>query len=223
VEEEPGAVDEVEWRLTVELDGVLEEVNAVIADLAARLPERARLTRDGLTARVYSYGEADAARVEAIALALVERTGLGYELWHDRWDEEEEDWEEIAPDLPPGEEPADLSWLGERPEPSEVGGEEEAVAEPLADGPPAGGFPGAVTSLREAGALVLLRFPDRDSGNELRASLVEAGIPLVSRRRGFAVPAVDAAAATGLAERLRAQVPEGTSIETTTVPGRRHG
>jgi hypothetical protein len=221
VEEVPGAVSEEEWRLTVELEGTLEEIDAVVADLTARLPERARLTRDGLTVRVYSNGEADAARVEAIALALLERTGLGYELWHDRWDEDETEWEEIAPDLPPGEEPADLSWLGERPAPAEQAAEEAAAAElATAEGTP-GGFPGAVTSLRGAGALVLLRFPDKDSGNELRSSLVEAGIPLVSRRRGFAVPAVDAAAAAGLAERLRGQVPEGTSIETTTVPGRR--
>jgi hypothetical protein len=217
-------MDEEEWRLTVELDGALEEINALIADLTARLPERSRLTRDGLTVRAYAYGEADAARVEAITLALVERTGLGYELWHDRWDDGEEDWEEIAPDLPPGEEPADLSWLGELPEPAGPSGDEAvAASDPPAVDEPAGGFPGAVTSLREAGALVLLRFPDKDSGNELRSSLVEAGIPLVSRRRGFAIPAVDAAAAVGLAERLRAQVPEGTSIETTTVPGRSRG
>jgi hypothetical protein len=215
---------EEEWRLTAELEGGPEEVGGLVSRITERLPEGTRLTRDGFTIRVYSDGEADAARVEAIALALLERTGLGYELWHDRWDEEATEWEEIAPDLPPGEEPPDLSDLSP---PADA----EAEAGPVEgddgeDGPGAGeaseaGFPGAVTSLGDARTLVVVTFPDRDSGVELRARLVAEGIPLVSRRRGFGVPAADDAAAERLAASLRAQVPPGATVEARAVPGRR--
>jgi len=215
-------VGEEEWRLTAELDGGPEEIQRFAAELADRLPPEARLTRDGGTVRVYSYDEAEAARIEAIALALLDRTGLGYELWHDRWDEGETEWEEIAPDLPPGEEIPELEEL--RRPPAETAPPAGQLAAEPATRPPeraAGTFPGAVSSLRDAGALVVLRFPDRDAGAELRARLAEAGIPLVSRRRGFAVPANDEAAAADLAARLRAEAPPGTSIETATMPGRR--
>jgi hypothetical protein len=214
-----------EWRLTVELDGGPEEMVSLVGELSERLPEGARMTRDAATIRVYSFDEAAAARIEAVALGLLDRSGLGYELWHDRWDEEESEWEEIAPDFPPGEEPPELA----QPEqPAEAEGDEVAAATegpvvPQAAGEeaPAGGFPGAVNSIQEAGALVVLRFADRDAGTELRARLSEAGIPLVSRRRGFGVPAADEGAAAQLAESLRAQAPPGTSIETTVVPDRR--
>src|SRR5262245_3123937 len=197
---------------------------SLVADLSERLPEGARLTRDAVTIRVYSFDEAEAARIEAVALGLLERSGMGYELWHDRWDDEETEWEEIAPDLPPGEEPPELP---EPVKPVEADvGEAEAVSDASAarvvpEEAPTGGFPGAVTSIQEAGALVLLRFADRDAGSELRARLNEAGIPLVSRRRGFGVPAADEGAAAQLAESLRAQAPAGTSIDTAGVPGRR--
>ncbi len=172
---------------------------------------------------MYSNGEADAARVEAIALALLDRTGLGYELWHDRWDDEATEWEEIAPDLPPGEEPPDLSDLAPpaRAEAESWRSDEDEGEIPV-DAAPQGGFPGAVTSLRDAPTLVLVTFPDRDSGTELRARLVEAGIPLVSRRRGFGVPAADEAGAEQLAASLRAQAPAGASVEVRAVPGRQH-
>jgi hypothetical protein len=213
-----------EWRLTVELDGGPEEMVSLVAELSEQLPEGARMTRDAATIRVYSFDEAEAARIEAVALGLLGRTGLGYELWHDRWDDEETEWEEIAPDLPPGEEPPELA---EPMQPVEAdageasaASEAPAVAQAGREGA-AGGFPGAVTSIQEAGALVLLRFADRDAGAELRARLSEAGIPLVSRRRGFGVPAADEVAAAQLAESLRAQTPPGTRVETTAVPGRR--
>jgi hypothetical protein len=210
-----------EWRLTAELEGGPEEVGGLASSITERLPEGTRLTRDGLTIRVYSNGEADAARVEAIALALLDRTGLGYELWHDRWDDEATEWEEIAPDLPPGEEPPDLSDLAPpvQAEAESVEGDEPEVG---VDEVPEGGFPGAITSLRDAPTLVLVTFPDRDSGTELRARLAEAGIPLVSRRRGFGVPAADEAGAEQLAASLRAQAPAGASVEVRAVPGRQH-
>ena len=97
-----------EWRLTAELDGGVEAVERLLVDVRGRLSGASRLTRDGQTLRVYSESEADAARAEALVLKLLERSPLGYELWHDRWDGEEGDWEEIAPDLPPGEEPFEL-------------------------------------------------------------------------------------------------------------------
>ncbi len=97
-----------EWRLTAELDGDVEAVERLLVDVRGRLSGAGRLTRDGQTLRVYSESEADAARAEALVLKLLERSPLGYELWHDRWDGEEGDWEEIAPDLPPGEEPFEL-------------------------------------------------------------------------------------------------------------------
>jgi hypothetical protein len=218
-------VDE-EWRLTTELEGAPEEVDGLVSRITERLPEGARLTRDGFTTRVYSDGEADAARVEAIALALLGRTGLGYELWHDRWDEDATEWEEIAPDLPPGEEPPDLSDLSSpaaaqaETAPLEgAAGEDEPEAIEVSEA----GFAGAVTSLADAQTLVVLMFPDRDSGVELRARLVAEGIPLVSRRRGFGVPAADEAAAERLAASLRAQAPPGTTVETRAVPGRSRG
>ncbi len=213
-----------EWRLTAELEGGPEEVGELAVSITERLPEGTRLTRDGLTIRVYSNGEADAARVEAIALALLDRTGLGYELWHDRWDDAATEWEEIAPDLPPGEEPPDLSDLGpsEPARPAAAEGDEDGdEGEIPDDAAPQDGFPGALTSLADARTLVLVTFPDRDSGAELRARLVDAGIPLVSRRRGFGVPAADDAAAEQLAASLRAQAPAGSSVEPRAVPDRR--
>jgi hypothetical protein len=205
-----------EWRLTAVLDGGPEEIAALAANVTGRLPAAARLTRDGRTLRVYSEGETEAARIEQLVLGLLDKGGLGYELWHDRWDEEAGEWEEIAPDLPPGEEPAASREEEEEEEaPSEP---EEPAAQP-ARAP--SGFPGAVGSLRDAGALVLVTFADRESGPALRARLTEAGIPAVSRRRGVGIPALDEAAAAELAASLGEQLPPGTRIETTRVPGRR--
>ncbi len=213
-----------EWRLTAELDGGPEEIEALVAQISDRLPSGARLTRDVRKIRVYSTQEAEAARIEAVALALLERTGLGYELWHDRWDDEAADWEEIAPDLPPGEEPPVLDEPGAAvrggpSEPDEVATERE----PEPGGARAGPFPGAVTSLGDARMLVVLTFLDRDSGTDLRARLVAEGIPLVSRRRGFGVPAADEGAAAELAAHLRDQAPSGASVETAQLPARRRG
>ncbi len=103
-----------EWRLTAELDGDLETVERLVVDIRGRLPGGGTSdARRANPARLLE-SEADAARVEALVLKLLERSPLGYELWHDRWDDEESDWEEIAPDLPPGEEPFELDDLGRR-------------------------------------------------------------------------------------------------------------
>ena len=134
------------------------------------------------------------------------------------------EWEEIAPDLPPGEEPPDLSDLGpsEPARPAAAEGDEDGDEGDIPDdAAPQDGFPGALTSLATRGHLVLVTFPDRESGAELRARLVDAGIPLVSRRRGFGVPAADDAAAEQLAASLRAQAPAGSSVEPRAVPDRR--
>ena len=204
-----------EWRLTAELDGDLETVERLLVDVRGRLPGGGRLTRDGQTVRVYSESEADAARAEALVLQLLERSPLGYELWHDRWDGEEGDWEEIAPDLPPGEEPFELDEAVEaEAAPAQV---EEAPSDPaeLTE------FPGAATSLGAAGMLVLVTFTDREPASALRSQLTEAGIPSVARRRGVGIPAADEAAAGELAAHLRSHLPPTARIDTTRVPGRK--
>jgi hypothetical protein len=208
-----------EWRLTAELDGEPAAIERLVGDIGRRLPGTGRMTRDAQTLRVYSESEADAARAEALVLALLEKTPLGYELWHDRWDAEEGDWEEIAPDLPPGEEPLEL----DEPEAEEAHAEETTadvgqaavVSERIAD------FPGASPSLRDAGVLVLVTFADRADASALRGQLTDAGIQSVARRRGVGIPAADDGAAAELAAHLRSQLPPDARIETTRVPGRR--
>ena len=61
--------------------------------------EGGRLTRDGRTIRVYSDTERLAAEAEQTLLGLLDETELGYELWQERWDPENSEWEELAPDL----------------------------------------------------------------------------------------------------------------------------
>jgi hypothetical protein len=205
-----------EWRLTAELDGDPAEIERFARELAGRLPAGARLTRDGRTVRVYSDTEPEAARIEARALQLLDRGSAGYELWHDRWDEEGGEWEEIAPDLPAGEEVTPEEPDVEEPAPEEPAPPPEAGTAAA----PASGFPGAVTSLRDAGALVLVSLSDRDSAAELRSRLAAAGIPVVSRRRGVGIPAAGENAAADLATHLEEQLPPGTKIETRRLPGR---
>jgi hypothetical protein len=203
-----------EWRLTAELDGDPATIERLVGDVTRHLPGSGRLTRDARTVRVYSESEADAARAEALVLQLLEKTPLGYELWHDRWDDEEGDWEEIAPDLPPGEEPLELD-EPDAPEPLAEVEEPVVASEKLAD------FPGATTSLRDGGALVLVTFADREAASELRAQLAEAGIQSVARRRGVGIPATDEGTAAELAAHLRSYLPPDARVETTSVPGRR--
>lgn len=205
-----------EWRLTAELDGDVEAVERLLVDVRGRLSGAGRLTRDGQTLRVYSESEADAARAEALVLKLLERSPLGYELWHDRWDGVEGDWEEIAPDLPPGEEPFELDEVVEGDAaPTE---EEEEVLSGPAD---LTEFPGAATALGAADMLVLVTFADRDSASALRSRLTEAGIQSVARRRGVGIPAADEEAAGELAAHLRSHLPPNARIDTTRVPGRK--
>jgi hypothetical protein len=207
-----------EWRLTAELDGDPATMERLVGDIGRRLPGSGRLTRDARTLRVYSESEGDAARAEALVLALLEKTPLGYELWHDRWDAEESDWEEIAPDLPPGEEPLDL----EEPDAEEAPAEEPAEApEPAVASEKLADFPGAAPSLGDAAALVLVTFADRADASALRGRLAEAGIQSVARRRGVGIPATDDGAAAELAAHLRSHLPPDARVETTRVPGRR--
>jgi hypothetical protein len=209
-----------EWRLTAELDGDPETIERVVVDVRGRISGTGRLTREGLTLRVYSDTEADAARAEALVLKLLERSPLGYELWHDRWDGEEGDWEEIAPDLPPGEEPPELDEAVDEAVEGETAPVEEAEKAP-SDPAALAAFPGAATSLGAAGMLVLVTFADRESASTLRTRLTEAGIQSVARRRGVGIPADDEAAASELAAHLRSHLPPDTRIDTTRVPGRK--
>jgi len=207
-----------EWRLTAELDGDVEAVERLLVDVRGRLPVAGRLTRDGQTLRVYSESEADAARAEALVLKLLERSPLGYELWHDRWDGVEGDWEEIAPDLPPGEEPFELDEAVEGDAAPTDDQEEEDVHSGPAD---LTEFPGAATALGAADMLVLVTFADRESASALRSRLTEAGIQSIARRRGVGIPAADEAAAAELAAHLRSHLPPDARIDTTRVPGRK--
>ena len=208
-----------EWRLTAELDGDAQVVERVVVDIRGRLTGGGRLTRDGQTVRVYSESEPEAARAEALVLQLLERSPLGYELWHDRWDGDAGDWEEIAPDLPPGEEPPKL----DEPATAE---ESPAQAEetPAAAGEAAAElteFPGAATTLTGADLLVLVTFADREAASALRTQLTDAGIQSVARRRGVGIPAADDSAAAALTAHLRSHLPAETRIDTTRIPGRK--
>jgi hypothetical protein len=87
-----------EWRLTVRLDGAAHEIENVARGLSELAS--GRVTREGATLRVYSTSEAEAAETERVLLTMLEDTALGYELWQDRWDDEQRVWEELAPDAP---------------------------------------------------------------------------------------------------------------------------
>jgi hypothetical protein len=204
-----------EWRLTAELDGDAQVVERVVVDIRGRLTGGGRLTRDGQTVRVYSESEPEAARAEALVLQLLERSPLGYELWHDRWDGEAGDWEEIAPDLPPGEEPPKLDEPATELEAPAQAEETSAPAAELTD------FPGAATTLTGAGLLVLVTFADREAASALRSRLTEAGIQSVARRRGVGIPAADDTAAAALTAHLRSHLPADARIDTTRIPGRK--
>jgi hypothetical protein len=205
-----------EWRLTAELDGDAQVVERVVVDIRGRLTGGGRLTRDGQTLRVYSESEPEAARAEALVLQLLERSPLGYELWHDRWDGEAGDWEEIAPDLPPGEEPPKLEEPATAEEAPAQSEETPAASGELTD------FPGAATTLTGAGLLVLVTFADREAASALRSRLTEAGIQSVARRRGVGIPAADDTAAAALTAHLRSHLPAETRIDTTRIPGRKN-
>jgi hypothetical protein len=88
-----------EWCLIAQLDGDESQVASVVSGLAEAVGQAGKLTRDGRTVRVYSDSEQLAAEAEQALLGLLDETELGYELWQERWDEDEGAWEELAPEL----------------------------------------------------------------------------------------------------------------------------
>jgi hypothetical protein len=83
-----------EWCLIAQLDGDERQIAAVASGLAGR----GTLTRSAGVLRLYTDSEQAAFEAEQALLGLLEETELGYELWQERWDEEQGEWEELAPE-----------------------------------------------------------------------------------------------------------------------------
>jgi hypothetical protein len=188
-----------DWRLTIELDPEgeapdlvesLREV-AVEEDARERLGHRVAVSADGPRIFLYADTEASARAAERVVRDLLserrlEPRGVSLERWHPA----EERWEDGAVPLPstPGDEAAEHARL-----------EAAEAAESRASG--------------HAEWEVRATLPSHGETSELADRLEAEGLPVVRRWRHVLVGAENEDAARALAERVRAEAPDGTDIE----------
>lgn len=189
-----------DFRVTMTLDGdgviaeLLENVRAgeVQRDLRDRLGDRVALSRDGDVLFIYASTESDAraAReaVEPLAeqhgLRVVETSGI------DRWHPEAERWEDASLPLPetPQEHEAERAELrdAERDESERAGVPEWEV---------------------------LVTLPDDRAAREYEERLEAEGVSVLRRGNHVMAGAPSEDDASALADRLRAEAPEGARFE----------
>ena len=187
-----------DWRVTVDFDdegdgmqfaewlGALE----LEAEERAKLGERVVVSRDGPRVYLYADSEERARAAHETVSARIEAEGVAAATSFERWHPVEQEWKDAALPLPRTEE--------------ELRAEHERLQERE-----------AADSLRrgEAEWEVRIELPSHEETVDLAEQLEAEGIPVVRRHTYLIAGAVNEDDARALAERLRAEAPEGARIE----------
>jgi hypothetical protein len=187
-----------DWRITIDFD---DEDNGtqLVEWLAARRFEsderdsfggRVAVSRDGPVVFLYADTEELARDADGIVRALLSSEGLQARVAFERWHPVEQEWKDAALPLPETED--EIEAERERQQAREA-------AESLATG--------------EAEWEVRVSLPSREVTDELADRLEGEGIPVTRRSTFLLIGAVNQDEAVALAERLRAEAPEGATVE----------
>ena len=187
-----------DWRITVDFDDEGDGTQ-LVEWLAARrfeseeresLGGRVAVSRDGPRVFLYADTEELARDADGIVRALLSSEGREARIALERWHPVEQDWKDANVPLPQTEEEVEAEH--ERQQAREA-------AESLESG--------------HAEWEVRISLPSREATHELAERLEADGIPVTRRATFLLVGAVNEDEATALAERLRAEAPEGAVVE----------
>jgi hypothetical protein len=187
-----------DWRITVDFDDEGDGTQ-LVEWLAARrfaseerdsLGGRVAVSRDGPRVFLYTDTEELARDADGIVRALLSSEGREARISLERWHPVEQDWKDAALPLPQTDE--EIEAEHERQQAREA-------TESLASG--------------HAEWEVRVALPSREATHELADRLEAEGIPVTRRSTFLLVGAVNRDQATVLAERLRAEAPEGATVE----------
>ncbi len=187
-----------DWRLIVDFDDEGDGTQ-LVEWLAARrfateerdrLGGRVAVSRDGPRVFLYADSESLAREADGIVRALLASEGAEARISFERWHPVEQDWKDAAMPLPQTED--EVRAEHERQQ-------EREAAESLASG--------------RAEWEVRVSLPSREATVALAGRLEAEGTPAVRRSTFLLVGASNRDEAEALAERLRAEAPEGTDVE----------
>lgn len=187
-----------DWRVTVDFDDEGDGTQLVEWLAARRLEaeERERLggrvvvSRDGPRVYLYADAEAQAKDAEGFIRAHLSSEGRPARIKLERWHPVEQAWRDAAVPLPETEEEIQTEHARQQ---------EREAAESFAHG--------------HAEWEVRISLPSREATETLGARLAAEGLPIVRRSTFLLVGAANRDEADALAERLRAEAPEGAQIE----------
>jgi hypothetical protein len=191
-----------EWRVEVNLDDddhgykLGERLRSLDLDDEARerLGDRVVVTRDGPKIFLYAQTEDQARRAEQVARELVASEGLTAETTLTRWHPDEEAWKDPSLPLPQTEEQRTIEHEAH---------EEAAEREPR--------------SRWSYQWEVRIDLPSIHDTRELHARLADEGIDARRHWKYLLVGAASEERADELAERIRGEVPEGSSVHVGTL------
>ena len=187
-----------DWRITIDFDDEADGTQ-LVEWLAARRFEseerdsfagRVAVSRDGPRVFLFADTEELARDADGIVRALLSSEGRQARVAFERWHPVEQDWKDASVPLPQTDE--DIAVEHERQQAREA-------AESLASG--------------HAEWEVRVSLPSREATDELADRLEAEGIPVTRRATFLLVGAVNQDEAKALAERLRAEAPEGAEVE----------
>ena len=186
-----------EWRVEIDLEDeeqhftLGERIRSLDLDQDARrrLGGSVTVTRDGSNMFLYATSEQAAREAERVARELIDAEGLSAEVRLTRWHPVEEAWRDASEPLPESEE--ELEAERARHEAAEA---EEAAAQ------------------GEYDYEVHVDPPSHEDAVELERRLREDGLPVRRLWKHISIGALTEERADELAERLRAEAPEGTEV-----------
>ncbi len=187
-----------DWRITVDFDDegdgtqLVEWLSArrFESEERDRLGGRVAVSRDGPRVFLYADTEELARDADGIVRSLLSSEGRQARIALERWHPVEQDWKDAGIPLPRTD--AEVRAEHERQQAREA-------AESLASG--------------HAEWEVRVSLPSREATDELADRLEAEGVPVTRRSTFLLVGAVNEDEATALAERLRAEAPEGANVE----------
>lgn len=187
-----------DWRITVDFDDEGDGTQFVEWLSARRFESEERdkfgsrvaVSRDGPRVFLYADSEDLARDADGIVRALLSSEEKSARVAFERWHPVEQDWKDASVPLPQTDE--DIAAEHERQQAREA-------AESLASG--------------HAEWEVRVSLPSREATDELADRLEAEGIPVTRRATFLLVGAVNQDEAKALAERLRAEAPEGAEVE----------